>query len=110
MIFSLGEKPALVKIPPSVDTDYFLFASVDGAVRVPSEVWWESICASLRMKKRVIVLEENCQELPQITSGRWGIGDKSFWLSPRSLNVISEAFKGKTINLQVLYSLLETLK
>lgn len=73
------------------DFHVFSFFQVPHSIQIPSELWFESVCASLRMKKNVIILESEI-EIPVINpSSRWEAGPQWVYLAPRSLGPIVQS-------------------
>ena len=71
------------------ETDIFCFFHSQNAVSIPSNFWLQATTATLKMKKNVLILEENPPQLPLIHfAQRWHVGDKYLWLAPRSLSVL----------------------
>lgn len=92
MIFSFSDK-SFQKINFEIDqTDVFCFFHSENAVKVPADLWLRAVATSLKMKKNVLILEENLSLPPSINSSqRWQMGDQFLWLAPRSLSVLLEA-------------------
>lgn len=94
MIFSLnhslGEK-ILFKLP---GTDVFCFFHSENSIVVPGDQWVNSLCASLKLKRNVLVLEVPLELAPELNlTQRWQIGEGFLWLTPRSMGVFFEAAK-----------------
>jgi len=89
VIFSFSETP-LQKLNFSYEqTDIFCFFQTDNSIKIPGEFWLHAITTSLKMKKNVLLLEENLPLPPAINSVlRWQVGDEYLWLAPRSLSVL----------------------
>lgn len=74
------------------NTDIFCFFHSENAVTVPADIWLHAIVSSLKMKKNVLVLEDNLELVPSINpSQRWVIGSNFLWLAPRSTSVLFKA-------------------
>jgi hypothetical protein len=73
--------------------DLLTFYHVPNAVSCPSDLWFPTICASLRMKHAVLILEQKLEQFPVWEESlRWMTGDNWSWLAPRSLSVIQAAY------------------
>jgi hypothetical protein len=92
-------------------TDILCFFKQSNAIISPEELWFEVTAASLKRKRNVLLLEQNVTYIPVINlMQRWEVGDRSLWLAPRSLSVISAAYADSTINYQELKIFLTTFK
>lgn len=91
MIFSFTEDATTEVILGVPHTDIFCFFPTSHSIHVPHSQWWKAIAASLRLKKEVLILEENLSEIHVNSNARWLVGDKFLWLPPRSLSVFLEA-------------------
>lgn len=91
MIFSLSTLGQPQAVSEIVDTDIFCFFHSHHSVQVPENVLWISVLSSLKMKRNVLLLEENPVELPTLGSARWLVGDKFLYLAPRAGSVLFEA-------------------
>jgi hypothetical protein len=111
MIFTLGDEVHPLELKCDENLHLYCFFSVPRAVSCPHELWFQSVCASLRMKKSVLILEKDIQEYPVWNStARWEVGDHWLWLSPRSLGPLSDAYQVKFQDLPSLKSLLKLSK
>jgi len=91
--------------------DVFTLYEVPAATSIPKEVWFQSICASLKMKHSVLILESESMPFPKVDeSKRWVASDHYSWLSPRSLSVISAAYLDKPMNFHQFKSFLISSK
>lgn len=89
MILSLEIKPSL---------DIYSFFSVPHAISCPTELWFECVCASLKRKQSVLILERPHASLPVFdTSRRWQTSDNWSWLAPRGLSVFLEGYGDKLV-------------
>jgi hypothetical protein len=80
--------------------DVFSFFKVEHAIICPYDLWFHCLCASLRMKHSVLLLEKSFAELPLWDSKqRWQTGDNWCWLAPRSLKAISCTYSKTPQNL-----------
>lgn len=85
-----------LEINRSESLDVISFFSVEHAVTFPSEIWFQVLCASLRSKHEVLILETPVTALPVWDKKkRWQTEGNWCWLAPRSLSVISSAYKSK---------------
>jgi hypothetical protein len=88
--------------------DIFSFFPLENAIFLPTDLWFECVCASLKRKHAVLILKAPPRETPSWNSARrWEIADEWCWLAPRSLSFISEA---QTIHSRDLTSFLAFLK
>lgn len=95
--------------PPNLDV--YSFFPVKNAVQCPKDLWFESICASLKMKHSVLILEEEMPALPPIDEAkRFIVSDNWCWLAPRGLSLISEAYRQKSMTFQEFKTFLKTSK
>lgn len=91
MIFSLSNKVAPIELPSLANVDIFCFFSCDNAVSCPEQMWIEYICASLRMKKNVLILSSRVTIFPEYDSSkRWQIGGQFIWLASHAWGPINE--------------------
>jgi hypothetical protein len=91
--------------------DLFTFYEVPSAIEIPSEVWFQALCASLKMKHSLLLLETNFSDFPVWDeSRRWVASDNYFWLSPRSLSVIQAAYMKNDMDFQQFKSFLLSSK
>lgn len=92
MIFSLApnvEGKVDFDLP---NTDIFCFFHSQNMTLVPESFWLHAICASLKMKRNVLLLEAPLLQVPLLnTTARWHVGDQFLWLAPRSKSVLLEA-------------------
>lgn len=91
MIFSFTDGPVSEVKWHLPHADIFCFFSASSSINVPSTEWWKAVAASLRLKKEVLILEENLSPIQINSSARWLTGEKFLWLPPRSLSVFLEA-------------------
>ena len=110
MIFSLSESASSFIVNEIPDTDIFCFFHSQNSVSVPSELLWISIIASLKMKKNVLILEENLTELPSLGTSRWVVGEKFLYLAPRSSSVLLEATSRNSITYPAVKAHLTSFK
>ena len=77
--------------------DVYSFFSVKHSVKCPEALLFDAICASLKIKKSVLILEEEFETFPQWDPNkRFVAEDKWCWLAPRSLGFIQEVAGGKS--------------
>jgi hypothetical protein len=87
--------------------DLFTLYEVPCGIEIPREVWFQSLCASLKMKHSVLVLESNFSTFPLWDeTKRWVVADQYLWLSPRGLSIILEAYRANVMNFQQFKSFL----
>lgn len=92
MIFSLSDALSARVDFESEQTDIFCFFSTDKNVLIPSSLWLHAVCASLKMKKNVLILESAIENDSQVLKAqRWHAGENFLWLAPRALSVLLEA-------------------
>jgi hypothetical protein len=111
MIFSFSAESS-GKINFEIDnTDIFCFFHSENAVSVPGELWLLAIASSLKMKKNVLILEEELALSPAINSTqRWQAGDHFLWVAPRGLSVLLEADHAISGSYQSMKTYLTTFK
>ena len=91
--------------------DLVTFFPMKYAVQCPPELWFETICSSLRLKHSILVLEAPLAEVPVLDeSKRWIAGDKWCWLAPRSLSVITAAYSQNPMSYPEFIHFLRTSK
>lgn len=92
MIFSLTDNPS-GRVNVEIDnTDIFCFFSSEKNVLIPSSLWLQAVCASLKMKRNVLILESPIENDSKVLKAqRWHAGENFLWLAPRSLSVLLEA-------------------
>lgn len=102
MIFSLSKNVISANSPKAIPgTDVFIFFQSPDSVSVPEKLWFEAICASLRMKKSVLILEQELEFSPEWNDKkRWEAAENWSWLSPRALGVITKAYGQTFTNFQ----------
>lgn len=102
MIFSFSSNSSsAISLQPIPGTDTFAFFKVTCSVQVPEEKWFEAICASLRMKKSVLILERELAFSSQWSDKkRWEAHENWSWLSPRALGVITKGYGQTFTNFQ----------
>ena len=87
MIFSFSEHRSDLIISPQKKIDIFCFFHIEHSISTPDELWFSAICASLRMKHEVLILEKDVRVFPGWDSSkRWVVGDHWCWLAPRALS------------------------
>lgn len=91
MIFSLSEKNQSALIKEISETDIFCFFHSQGSVQIPENFLWSGVLASLKLKKNVLILEENLAQIPTLGSARWLVGERFLYLAPRASSVLLEA-------------------
>lgn len=78
--------------------DNYSFFEVPNSISCPSELWFECVCASLKRKQSVLILEAPLVSMPVIDGARrWQTGDNWSWLTPRSLSVVLAAYQDKLV-------------
>ncbi len=91
--------------------DLFSFFPMKNAVECPEELWFESICTSLKMKHSVLILEEQLPAMPSFDeTKRFVVSDNWCWLAPRGLSLISEAYRQKPMTFQEFKTFLKSSK
>ena len=111
MIFSFSKKPNPLPLKAIKGVDIFCFFETPHSINCPTELWFQVLCSSLRMKHEVLILEEKVVEFPGWDpKRRWDLGDNWCWLSPRSLSVISKAYAQKALNYQEFKQFLKSSK
>lgn len=93
MIFSFSENRNELIISPHEKLDVFCFFHVEHSIITPEELWFPAICASLRMKHEVLILEKDVTAFPLWdTSKRWEVGDQWCWIAPRALSSLQQFY------------------
>lgn len=112
MIFSLSENHKNnFTFTSDADLDVFCFFNVDHSVFVPENLFWNSVYASLKRKKNVLILEAALSTYPSWNSTlRWDVGEHYLWLAPRSLSYIQQSFPAQPTDLATLKAQLSSLK
>ena len=111
MIFSFPGKSAQKIKFEILQTDIFCLFVSENSVKLPSEVWLKAVVSSLKMKKNVLVLEEDLNQTPLLnTKLRWQVGPDFLWLAPRSLSVLLEAPHEISKSYDSLKNFLNTIK
>ena len=91
MIFSFSEIGNDLIIPSHEKLDVFCFFKTASSVYVSGDLWFPSVCASLRMKHEVLILEQNVTSFPKWDSSkRWVVGENWCWLAPRALSSLQQ--------------------
>jgi hypothetical protein len=91
--------------------DLITFFPRENTISCPSELWFETICASLRMKHFVLVLSQPLEVIPQLDdTKRWATGVGWCSISPRGLSSITEANSLKTMTFEQLLDYLRSSK
>lgn len=100
-----------IQIRQQEDLDVFSFFPVKNAVQCSSDLWFEAISASLKMKRFVLILEIPFETFPQWeTSKRFMVGDNWCWLAPRGLSLITEAYAKNPMSFQEFKTFLKHSK
>lgn len=110
MIFSLSTSQATEEVAEIAETDIFCFFHSQNSVLVPSDLMWISIVSSLKLKKNVLILEENLAQMPSLGTSRWVVGDKFLYLAPRASSVLLEASLEKSNTYQLVKAYLMSFK
>lgn len=93
MIFSFSKTSNDLIIPTQEKLDIFCFFKTSSSISVPSELWFPSVCASLRLKHQVLILEKDVASFPSWDSSkRWVVGENWCWLAPRALSSLLQFF------------------
>lgn len=108
MIFSLEETPYGKVSFGLSNTDIFCFFRPENSVSVSRDCWVTAVCASLKLKRNVLLLERPLEAAPELNfSCRWQTGEGFTWLAPRALSVLFEAsneFSGSYPNIKLFLS------
>ena len=97
MIFSFSDNSFQKLNFEMENTDIFCFFHSENVVKVPADFWFHAITSSLKLKKYVLILEDNFGPSPSLDlTQRWVVGDKFLWLAPRSNSVLFEAINSTT--------------
>lgn len=100
-----------VEINFQKDLDLISFSSRENAIHAPVDEWFSCLCSSLRMKHSVLITETLLNEIPSIdTTKRWVVGDNWCWLAPRSLSVITAAYKANPMTFSQFIEFLRSSK
>ena len=84
---------------------------VNHTIQCSSVLWFEVLCASLRAKHSVLILEKPFGLSPQWDpSSRWSTGEHWCWLSTRSLGPITSAFNDRVSSFQEFMHFLNSSK
>lgn len=111
MIFSLSGNHLEAPGFSLENTDIFCFFSSDYSIKIPESHWLYAVCASLKLKKNVLILERSFEHAPNILSTqRWHVGEEFLWLAPRACSVLLEAPKEISGTYQTLKMHLVTFK
>lgn len=111
MIFSFSDNSNDLVISARVNLDIFCFFKIDNSVNVPDELWFPALCASLRRKREVLVLESTVSSFPSWDSSkRWVVGDHWLWLAPRSLSSIQQFYSENSTTYDLMKSQLISSK
>lgn len=110
MIFSLSEIKAPEVVIDIPGTDIFCFFHSKNSVSVPSDLLWITVISSLKLKKNVLILEENLPQNPPLGTSRWLVGEKFLYLAPRATSVLLEAAVNKSMTYQSVKAYLTTFK
>ena len=80
-----------IQIRHQENLDLFSFFPVEKAVTCSSDLWFSSICASLKMKRSVLILSAPLDSLPVLDQNqRFLEGEFWCWIAPRGLRLILE--------------------
>ncbi len=92
MIFSFSKnKNDLIILTSHEKLDVFCFFHAKKSIITPDELWFPAVCASLRMKHDVLILEKDIKVFPVWDSSkRWMVGDQWCWIAPRALSSLQQ--------------------
>ena len=100
-----------VQVNSQEKLDTLTWFFVNDAIQCSSVLWFEVICASLRAKHSLLILEKQLDSFPQWDpSSRWSTGEHWCWLSTRSLSPITIASKDRFSNFQEFMHFLNSSK
>jgi hypothetical protein len=84
---------------------------VERAIHCSPALWFSLVCASLRLKHSILIIEVPLEIFPKLNlESRWSTGEKWSWLSPRSLGPITSAFTDTSTNYQEVRDFLNSSK
>jgi hypothetical protein len=110
MIFSCGKSTAPIAVKGLENFDLICFFQTPHSIAAPLDSWFDAVCASLRNKRNVLILEENINQLPSPKANqRWQIGEGWVCLEPRALNAITAAYPKNSQNIVLFRSFLSTI-
>ena len=93
MIFSFGKNSSKISLSRYENLDLLCFFHVEGGVIAPPETWFDVMCASLKNKRTVLILEESIDKLPSLEGHlRWQVTEDWICLQPRALSAITVAY------------------
>ncbi len=103
MNFSFCENRSELFIPSRENLDVFCFFQVPHSVSLPADLWFPSLCASLRLKREVLILEPEILQFPSWdATKRWVVGDQWIWLAPRSLSSLQQFYKENSATYELM--------
>ena len=110
MIFSLGRNPAPIDVTGLENFDLVCFFQNSHSVVAPLDSWFDVVCASLRNKRSVLILEDKIKPLPiPKANQRWQTGEGWVCLEPRALNAITAAYPKHSQNIVLFRSFLSAI-
>ncbi len=95
MIFSYSQEKILsVSIPANVPYDIHCFIQhADVNVHCPAHAWFDNVCASLRLKRDVLLIDEDIKQWPVWSAHKfYQTGEGWLYLESRHLNKILMAY------------------
>jgi hypothetical protein len=100
-----------IQVHQQKNLDVFSFFPMKNAIQCPDDFWFEAICASLKMKHSVLILEDASAPFPPWNEARrFDVSDNCCWLAPRGLGVITEAYRQKPMNFQQFKTFIKKTK
>lgn len=100
MNFSLSRKENPLQLNPSASLDVFCDFFLIGSVSMDESLLLGAVCASLRMKHSVLLLEHEILAWPTLDESKmWLVGDNFLWIAPRTLSTITKGCAEKSLNM-----------
>ncbi len=81
--------------------DVLTWYHIESAIHCSSSLWFSLVCASLRLKHSILIIEKPLALFPQLNiESRWCTGENWSLLSPRSLGPLVHRFNEPVTNYQ----------
>jgi hypothetical protein len=102
MIFSFSDVESEFVFPEQNKFDVLcLYKPNISSISSPKNSWFQVACASLRIKRDVLILEPGLKQWPAIKEHqRWQLGEGWVAIEPRALNAILDAYPNHCTNIE----------
>lgn len=110
MIFSMGENQSSLEVHDQNNFDIICLFQLNNSIKAPLDSWFNIVCASLRNKQNVLILEPEITSWPSPKANfRWQMGEGWICLEPRALSTISAAYPKHSQNIVLFRQFLSSI-